>query len=362
MGLGARLTGNALATLDQAIADGETPGGVIAIGRNGQRLEYAAGDTAVRGGAACFPVRTDTLYDCASLTKIVVTLPLALQLLDEGRMRLDDPVERFIPEFAANGKSSVTVRQLLTHTAGLAPFADMHSHGWSLEEIMDFVTGQSLAYEPGTQVVYSDFGFILLGRLISNVLGLPLDEAAAKRIFEPLGMTDTRFCPPPEDRPRIAPTEHYPYEPGPRWGVVHDENAGAMGGVSGHAGLFSTARDLTRYATMWLNEGEWEGKRLLSRSSVRLAVRNQTAPAAGGNRGLGWVLKGDRWDASGDLLSERSYGHTGFTGTSLYVDPAAGLTVVLLTNRVHLGRDKSVVRLRACLHNAIAASLEDLSI
>ncbi|MFC4808025.1 serine hydrolase domain-containing protein [Paenibacillus sp. GCM10023250] len=363
MGLNTRLVGCAMAQLDQAVADGEIPGGVAAIGRKGQLLEYAAGDAGLTG-AAKFRVRTDTRYDCASLTKIVVTLPLVLQLLDEGRLRLDDAVGRFIPAFDGEGgtKSSVTIRHLLTHTSGLAPFVDLHTHGWTREQMLSFVAGLDLEYEPGTQVVYSDLGFILLGRLISDLLGMPLEEAAAKRIFEPLGMLDSGYRPLPEDRPRIAPTEHYAYEPEPRWGIVHDENAGAMGGVSGHAGLFATARDLIRYAAMWLNEGEWEGKRLLSRSAVRLAARNQTASAAGGTRGLGWVLKGDKWDASGDLLSERSYGHTGFTGTSLYIDPEAGLTVALLTNRVHLGRDKSVARLRACFHNAVAASLEDLTI
>lgn len=360
MGLDARLIGRALATLDEAIAEGETPGGVVAIGRHGRLLTYASGE-AIPAGPDRAPAGEDTIYDCASLTKVVATLPLVLQLLDEGRIRLEDPVARYIPAFASKGKAGVTIRQLLTHTGGLAPFADMHSHGWSPAQILDFVADQPLQCEPGTQVVYSDFGFILLGRLISVVLDRPLDEAAAERVFAPLGMTDTGFRPAPALWGRIAPTEHYAYEPGPRWGVVHDENAGAMGGVSGHAGLFSTARDLSRYAAMWLNEGRGEGARVLSPLSVRLAIRHQTA-AAGGSRGLGWALKGDKWDASGDLLTGQSYGHTGFTGTSLYVDPPLGLTVVLLTNRVHYGRDKSVARLRAVLHNAVAASLEDLTI
>jgi CubicO group peptidase (beta-lactamase class C family) len=359
MGLDERLIRCAFEQLDNETAAGEIPGGVVSIGRNGHFLEYAVGH-AVFDESICLPALKDTLYDCASLTKVTATLPLVLQLLDEGRVRLEDPVCLFIPEFAVHGKSSVTVRHLLTHSAGLTPFTDMHSYGWTRTQILDFVVHQTLAYEPGTQVLYSDIGFIVLGHLVSLLFGMPLEDAARKRVFEPLDMTNTRFCPSLEDRPRIAATERYPLEEGPRWGIVHDENAHAMGGISGHAGLFSTARDLSHYASMWMEEGVWRERRVLSRSSVRLAIQSQTTACVGGNRGLGWVLKGDKFDASGDLLSEFSYGHTGYTGTSVYVDPASRLTVVLLTNRVHFGREKSVTRLRACLHNAVAASLKDL--
>lgn len=348
----------ALTLLDHEVAAKRIPGAVVSVSRNGYVIEYAVGAAAITEKGD-FPAKLDTLYDCASLTKVTVTLPLILMLLEEGRLRLDDPLCHFIPEFEVNGKGAVTIRHLLTHTSGLIPFADMHSHSWSKEQIIDFIIGQKLEYAPGTQVVYSDLGYILLGHLVSYLFGEPLEEAARRRLFSPLGMNDSRFCPPPDMRDRTAATEWYPNEDGPRWGTVHDENASAMGGVSGHAGLFSTTRDLTRYAEMWLMGGCVSGgQRLLSSAAVEMSTRNQTGSIAGGNRGLGWVLKGDKFDASGDLLSDSSFGHTGFTGTSLYVDPIRRLTVALLTNRVHFGRDHSVVRLRALFHNAVVSAIE----
>ncbi|WP_256257859.1 MULTISPECIES: serine hydrolase [unclassified Paenibacillus] len=340
----------ALGLLDQAVADGITPGAEVVVARNGQTLKYA-----------CGTAEADTIFDCASLTKVVATLPLVLMLLEEGRLRLDDPVALFLPAFAVNGKSAVTIRHLLTHTSGLISFTDMHSHGWSRDEIIRFVLEQELQHEPGSRVVYSDMGYIVLGHLISELWGEPLDQAADRRLFQPLNMRDTWFRLPaglPLDR--VAPTEQYAGEEGPRQGEVHDENAYALGGISGHAGLFSTAQDLTRYAELWLGEGRCAGGRLLSSSAVRLAVRLQSGEASGGRRGLGWALKGDSLDASGDLLSAHSYGHTGFTGTSLFIDPACGVSVALLTNRVRYGRQTSVVRLRALFHNAIAASITDM--
>jgi CubicO group peptidase (beta-lactamase class C family) len=321
-------------------------------------VEYAAG-AAVTGPAGSLPAGKDTIYDCASLTKVIVTLPLVLMLIDQGSVCLDDPVRLWLPQFAESGKSAVTVRQLLTHTAGFPPHSNLHSHGWTKEQVLERALETQPVYEPGSRVIYSDLGYIALGCLVSALFGEPLDRAAGRRLFGPLGMNASCYCPPARLRPRIAATEHYPDEAGPRWGTVHDENALAMGGVSGHAGLFSTAADLTRYASMWLGGGRLDGKRLLSQSAVDLALRNHTASIEGGERGLGWVLKGDPFDASGDLLSAASYGHTGFTGTSLYIDPMLGLSVVLLTNRVHFGRDKSVVRLRAAFHNAVAGAVAD---
>jgi CubicO group peptidase (beta-lactamase class C family) len=356
MGLDADRLARVFAVLDGEMKAGAIPGAAVSIGRNGRFMEFAVGRAVAHGYP---PVRAaaDTIYDCASLTKVVVTLPLILQLLEEGKLRLDDPLALHLPAFAGDGKEAVTIRRLLTHTAGLAPFADLHSHGWTRERIVDFVLAQPLQYEPGSRVVYSDLGYILLGHLASRLLAAPLERLAADRIFGPLGMKDSGFNPPAALRGRIAATERYPNEDRPRLGTVHDENARAMGGVSGHAGLFSTARDLARYAAMWLEGGSLEGRTVLSPASVGLAIRPQSGAAEGGCRGLGWALKGDRFDASGDLLSPASYGHTGFTGTSLYVDPVLRLTVVLLTNRVHYGRDRSVERLRALVHNVVAASV-----
>lgn len=359
MGMAAAGVEAALALIDAEIARGEIPGAVAIVGRGGHTIEYAAG-LAVDAGGTRIPATIETIYDCASLTKVVVTLPLVLQLVEQGKVALQDPVALHVPEFAAEGKQAVTVSQLLTHTSGLVAFTDMHSHGLTPDEIVAFVMNQPLEYEPGTQVVYSDMGYIALGRLVERLTGEALPEAAQKRIFAPLGMTDSGYVPAPERRERIAATEHYPYESAPRHGVVHDENAAAMGGVSGHAGLFATARDLTRYADMWRGATYPNSARPpLSIATMRSAVQNYTAVLDSGNRALGWVLRGDKFDASGDLLSDRSFGMTGFTGTSLYIDPEYDLTVVLLTNRVHYGRAKSVARLRACFHNAVAASVTE---
>lgn len=350
---------DAFRLLDEAVARGDTPGGVALIGRHGRIAGiHAAGaaHTAAPGGEAVLPARPDTIYDCASLTKVVATLPLVLLLVDRGRLRLGDPVAEYIPAFAANGKERVTVKQLLTHTSGLLSHKDMYSHGWTPEQVKAHIFAQPLEYEPGTKMVYSDLGFITLGEVVSVLYGEPLEIAAARHVFAPLGMNDTGYLPPERLRSRIAATEYDGSLGRHKWGEVHDENCGALGGASGHAGLFSTAADLAKYAAMWLAGGRIGDRgRLLSEASVSTAIRSHTdgLPA---NRGLGWVLQGDPWDASGDLLSPRCFGHTGFTGTSIWMDPAAGCFALLLTNRVHYGRSKSVVRLRNCLHNAVAAA------
>ncbi|WP_253735825.1 serine hydrolase [Paenibacillus sp. FJAT-26967] len=352
---------SALQLLDKEVEEGNIPGAVIAIGRQGHLLEYVTGkamDNQVSKHGD-LPAAADTLYDTASLTKVVVTLPLILFLLEEGKLRLDDKLSLFFEEFKEGVKADINVRHLLTHTAGFVSAPDMYSHGWTREEIIQFVLRQQPVTAPGTKVEYSDVGYIILGHLIERLFGQPLEQLAYSRIFSPLGMTDSMFCPPEEIRDRIAATEHYANEDEPRWGVVHDENAYVMGGIGGHAGLFSTARDLHRYAQLWLEDGVFDGHRLLSKASLRASIYNLTPGTLGGSRGLGWALKGDKLDASGDLLSAATYGHTGYTGTSLYVDPESKLTIVLLTNRVHYGRTKSVVRLRALIHNCIASAVLD---
>jgi len=345
-------------SIRDAVAAGETPGGVAVVSRRGSRIRFAYGN-ARNDSTGTTPVSFDTIYDCASLTKVTVALPLILLLIDLGKLRLDDPVAAFVPEFASQGKQGVTVRHLLTHTSGLAPFYDMHSHGWDKEKIVSYICGSALGFEPGTSVTYSDLGFILLGEIASRTLGMPLDEAANKFVFEPAGMAESAYKPSASLLPRIAPTEFDAPSGACIHGVVHDENARAMGGVSGHAGLFSTADDMIRYAEMWLAEGKSNVSRVLSKAAVQAATKPWTDRAEGGNRGLGWVLKGDKFDASGDYMSSLSYGHTGFTGTSLYVDPSNEIACVLLTNRVHYGRNKSVVNLRAKFHNTVLAAIVD---
>jgi len=358
MGMTPEGLNHAWATVRSAVARGDAPGAVAILSRRGRRVRYAIGH-AVDDATGLVPVAFDTIYDCASLTKSTVTLPLAMMLIDRGLVRLGDPVAEWIPPFAQQGKQSVTVGHLLTHMSGLAPFYDMHSHGWTREKVLSFIYGSTLQYEPGTQVVYSDLGFILLGEIIAIATGMPLDQAARQYLFDPLGMKESGYNPSPELLPRIAATEFDAAIGACYRGTVHDENARTMGGVSGHAGLFSTADDLMTYAEMWLANGRHGEKQVLSQAAVRTATTKMTQSAKSGNRGLGWVLKGDRFDAAGDYLSASAYGHTGFTGTSMYIDPENELGAVLLTNRVHYGREKSVVGLRAKFHNAAAAALVD---
>ncbi|EGL16273.1 MULTISPECIES: serine hydrolase domain-containing protein [unclassified Paenibacillus] len=358
--------------VDREIAAGVTPGAVLAVVRGDEELVYAAG-VADPDASEPAAVHAGTLYDCASLTKVTVTLPLVLGLIDEGRLTLDTPAASLLPEFASGGKEEVTVGQLLTHTSGLPPLVNLYSSHLTREEMWQTVYRTPLQAKPGTRMAYSDVGYMTLGRIAEEMLGVPLDEAARDKIFGPLGMDSALFCPPAGRAADIAPTE-YDASAGVRLhGVVHDENARALGGVSGHAGLCAAAGDLVRYARMWLGCGlvpapaagarhdaagaETPRPRLLSRAAALASVRSFTESIPGASRGLGWALKGDPLDASGDWMGPRSFGHTGFTGTSLWLDPERDLAVVLLTNRVYYGRGKTVKVLRACVHNALAAAV-----
>lgn len=344
--------------LDREVERNHIPGASLLIGRNGKRLHYATGDS-IRTDDEKLAVTRQTIYDCASLTKIVVTTSLLLMLVDRGQLCLDDPVATYMPDFARHGKHAVTIRQLLTHTSGLAAFADLHSNGLGRDEIIAHVCRGNLEYEPGSRMVYSDFGYIVLGEIVAAIHGCPLDEAAKRLVFEPLGMADSGFCPPPELRARIAATEYDPETGAHRWGSVHDSNALAMGGISGHAGMFSTVDDLAAYAEMWLAKGRVNGEQLLSPTAVRQAISGQIGHLSPSNRGLGWALKGDNWDYSGDWMSASAYGHSGFTGTSLWIDPEAEVYVVLLTNWVHFGRELPINGLRKAVHNIVMASIRE---
>jgi len=401
----------ACASVNRAIDAGITPGAVLGVLHRGDTWFYAAGVADPRpehGEPAA--VHKDTLYDCASITKVAVTLPLILQLVDEGRITLSTKAADIVPSFGASGKEAITVGELLTHTSGLAADMNLHSHGWSREQMWEAVLTSPLSGEPGKNVLYSDLGYLALGRIAEELLQMPLDQAARQRVFEPLGMFDSTLTPSLEQLGRYAATEYDEESHGHLCGVVHDEKARALGGVCGHAGLFATAGDLLRYAHMWLLEGAVPaprgqvdegaavlpdteadaagaadteaGKpravgasslahiqssaagtsspaRILSPAAARTAIKPHTAAIPGANRGLGWVLKGDRMDASGDWMSDRAYGHTGFTGTSLWIDPAYDLAVVLLTNRVYGGRSGSVKELRVQVHNAITGAVHD---
>lgn len=341
----------AFGVLRAEIGAGLLPGAVAVIARGGVVAAHRAlGWRQLQPEPR--PMEPDTLFDLASLSKVVATLPAVLTLLEQGAFRLDDPVCRFFPAFSGGGREEVTIRHLLTHSSGLAADLRLWEVQGTREERIAHVLAQPLESPPGSRVVYSDLGFIILGELVSLVSGQPLDQFVRRAVFEPLGMQHTGYRPPASLRDRCAATEYRDYLGRWQCGEVHDEKAAALGGVAGHAGLFSTAPDVAAYAQMWLTGGP------LSPATLAAATRNQTGSLAEG-RGLGWIVSrpGDTHLSCGDLFTPGSFGHTGFTGTSLWIDPARQLLVVLLTNRVHLGRQQHIIRLRPRFHNAVAAAL-----
>ncbi|SDY32074.1 CubicO group peptidase, beta-lactamase class C family [Evansella caseinilytica] len=340
--------------LQKEVDRGAIPGAVIHVARHGKTLL----DETV-GFKTVYPERremaSDTIFDLASLTKVVATLPAVLKLLDCGEVRLDDRVSFFLPAFSSNGKEQVRIRHLLTHTSGLPAHRHYYAERLTEEQIVARICEEIPEAPPGKQVVYSDLGFIILYRLIEQITGEKFADFVRQEIFEPLGMTETGFCP-AFAKNRYAATEYSETLKQYKLGIVHDENAEAMGGISGHAGLFSTGNDLQRFAAMMENNGHYQKKQMLSAVSVELS-RNNFTPGAAEYRGLGWALKNPEFSSCGDLFSESSYGHTGFTGTSIWFDPSVSLRVILLTNRVHLGRHDDILRLRPRLHNLIRSRL-----
>jgi len=351
----AQQTGSqSLAVLDPivqaAIQNHEVPGAVLVVGHDGQVIYRKA-----FGSRSLEPTRTpmtvDTIFDIASLTKVVATTTAVMQLVEKGKVRLNDPVVKYIPEFGQNGKSDITVRDLLTHYSGLPPDVDL-THPWPGRDV-----GYSMAFAstpispPGTRFIYSDVNFIVLAALIERVSGLPLDSYCDKNVFTPLGMSHTRFLPPASWLPQIAPTE-YDEHGQMLHGTVHDPTVRRMGGVSGQAGLFSTADDLAKFAQALLS-----GSAILSPLSVEKMTTPQQPPAATALRGLGWDIDSPFSSNRGELLPVGSFGHTGFTGTSLWIDPTTKTYIILLTNAVHPRGQGSAISLRAKIATAVAAAI-----
>jgi CubicO group peptidase (beta-lactamase class C family) len=342
--------------VDAAVAEALVPGAVLAAGVAGRPvLLHVAGD-AQRDSAARRPMTAGTIFDLASLTKVVATTPCVLRLVADGQLDLDHPVRRYLPAFGGPGKDAVTVRQLLTHTSGLPDHRPYYLTLTDAVQARAAVLAEPLVAAPGSGCRYSDLGFVVLGELAAAVSGCGLAELVQQVVCEPLGLARTMFRPPAALAGSIASTE--PVNGVAKTGVVHDENAELLGGVAGHAGLFGTAADLSRYAAAWVRPGAGLAARWLPARVCAEAVRCQT-DGMDGRRGLGWGLRHDRWDNMGDGWPESGAGHTGFTGTSLSVDPVSGLWTVLLTNAVHFGRNRpggSVVDLRKKVHAAIAAA------
>jgi CubicO group peptidase (beta-lactamase class C family) len=322
-----------------AAKDGRT----VQLAAVGQALKYGLDGTTVVELPADqqIPARTDTVWDLASMSKLFC-LTSVVQLIERGRVDLTSPVARYLPDFAANGKSGITVRQLLTHTSGLIP--DPVPSLWQGYPTYDQRVAAILATTPqappDTRYVYSDLNFMTLGLLVQEVTGQRLDAYVAEHVTGPLGMRDTMYNPPAALRPRTAATEYQPWtNRGIVWGQVHDENAWALEGVSGHAGVFSTAADLAVFAQLWLNGGRYGQARLLSEDTVRRSLTDYNTPLGfpSDPHGLGWELN-LHW-YMGAISSPVTFGHTGYTGTDLVADPVGHQFVVFLTNRVHPSRD-----------------------
>jgi beta-N-acetylhexosaminidase len=350
------------ALLDRAVAAGAFPGGVLAVGWNDQLVVHPFGQLEKEGQA--YEVDEDSMYDVASLTKPVVTTTAAMLLVQQGSLNLDVPVERYLPEFAVAAKfdpnpdwrARVTVRMLLLHDSGLPDHRDFYKEAKGHDAIWARVIAEPLVSAPGTKIQYSDLGFILLGEIIERLTGQSLDVFAREAIFSTLGMSRSMFNPSRRLRQDIAPTEQdSAYRKRLVWGEVHDENAWAMGGVAGHAGLFSTAPDIAVFAQMILNGGIYGHDRLLSRAIIeQFTTRVVIGDSA---RTLGWDVPSEP-SSSGRYFSAQSFGHTGFTGTSLWIDPERRLFVILLTNRVHPTRANERIRqVRPALHDAVFESL-----
>jgi CubicO group peptidase (beta-lactamase class C family) len=358
--------------IDQAIARAEIPGAVVLarMPKHGERLEYFS----ARGFAVLRPERIpmarDTIFDLASLTKPIATTTAILLLANDGALGIDDPVCKFLPEFAEREKENVTLRHLLTHASGLKPWRGFHElerrtgeriigTPAAREFVLERTLRSGLVHEPGAAAVYGDLDFIVLGAVVEAVTRRPLDEVCAERIFGPLGMRDSFFVRtgdgvpglPDAVRRRVAATENCPWRGRIVWGEVHDPNASVMGGVAGHAGLFATADDVMKLAQTILDV--WHGRsELLPRELLRAFLTRQQLPP-GSDWALGWDTPTHGASSSGQYFSGASVGHLGFTGTSLWIDLEREAIVVMLTNRVHLVAKRSRFELRPLVHDAI---------
>ena len=341
--------------INQAIAQDRLPGAVLLVGHNGQIVYRKA-----YGKRALVPqpeaMTLDTIFDCASLTKVIATTSSLMKLLEQGKFRLNDKVTDYIPEFQG-GKSDITLRNLFTHFSGLQPDVPLKPDWTGYDTGIHLACATKPAGPPGVRFVYSDINFILLGEIVHRLSGQPLPDYARRNIFLPLGMTETMFLPPASLQPRIAPTERLDKTSPPLRGVVHDPSTRAMGGVAGHAGMFSTAADLARFAQMMLDGGSLDGVRLFSPLTVAKFTEPQSPPDQPILRGLGWDIDSPYSGNRGELFPIGSYGHTGFTGTSIWIDPSTRSYVILLANSVHPDARPALTPLRAKVATIVAAAL-----
>jgi CubicO group peptidase (beta-lactamase class C family) len=366
-----RLDPGRLARIDALVAEAMEarllPGAVVLVGQ-GDRVVYEGvfGHRALE--PAVEPMTPDTMFDLASLTKVVVTTTAVMQLVEQGRIRLTDRVAAHLPGFERHGKRDITIRHLLTHVGGLRPDVDLAEPWEGTETALALARAEVPVAAPGERFIYSDIGFFVLGAIVERVSGERLADYAERHLFGPLGMRDTSYLPAPATHRRIAPTERCAFLD--EWpcrtagaaalrGVVHDPTTRRMGGVSGHAGIFGTAHDLARFARMLLGGGALDGVRVLSPLSVAKMTSPATPPGMRSVRALGWDIDTSYSSNRGELLPVGSYGHTGFTGTSLWIDPDRGTWTVLLTNRSVVPRGPNRMQaLRRTVHTNVIRAAE----
>ena len=359
--------------IDEAINQHKLPGAVVLVGRKGRVVwKKAYGDRVV--DPVHEPMSVDTIFDLASLTKVIATATSIMILVERGKVRLTDPVSVYIPELKGDGRERLTIEELLIHKSGYAPDFDLHEQWVGYDEAIKRLIKEPLRTPPGTRFLYSDINYIALGEVVRRVSGMTLDQFALKNIFQPLGMRDTGFRPAHSLTSRIAPTEKRRGQlnylgdseasagaDADVWlrGLVHDPTSFRMNGVAGHAGLFSTASDLAIYCQMILTGGQYRGVRILAPATVAEMTRPRLVTSTGGTRGLGWDIDTTFSSNRGDIFPLGSFGHTGFTGTSIWIDPSSQMFLIFLSNRVHPNGKGDVGPLRGRVASIVAASVID---
>ncbi len=339
-----------------AIRDSAFPGAQVLVAGKG-RVVYGKAFGHFTYHPNSPTVTLETMYDCASLTKVIATTSAMMKLYGDKKISLDDKISKFIPQFAEGKKSEITIRHLLTHSSGLPPFRQLWKFVPDARFAFDSVYATNLVANPGDTTIYSDLGFITLGKVVEQLSGKSLGAFVKENFFDQLRMTRTMYKPSTELRANVAPTEVDTL-----WrkrlvqGIVHDENADFLGGVSGHAGLFSTASDLAAFMQMLMNGGTHGGTRYLESSTIALFTKKQSEKSS---RALGWDTKSPTGSSAGNLFSPNSFGHTGFTGTSIWADPERNLFVILLTNRVHPTRaNTKIFKVRPAVADAVIEALK----
>jgi CubicO group peptidase (beta-lactamase class C family) len=343
------------AAIEHVIAEHNMPGGVLWVEHGTNQYHKAFGKRALIPTPE--PMTEDTVFDAASLTKVLATAPSLMLLWERGLIKLDEPVMTYVPEFGTRGKEAITVRHLLTHTSGLNSGLSRASNWSGYEKAIELACAERPTNPPGTIFRYSDINFIMLGEVVQRVSHAKLNQFAEREIYQPLKMVDTGYLPSPSKRHRIAPTEQVAGEV--LRGTVHDPTAQRMGGVAGHAGVFTTTADVARFARMFLNEGQLDGVQILRPDTVRLMTSVQSPAQVAARRGLGWDIDSDYSRPRGNIFPLGSYGHTGFTGVCLWIDPFSASFWMLFTNRVHPDRSGNILPLQRTLATFSAQAITD---